>query len=202
MVTGGGQASQAAQLIADLVRDSALFPEDAAKDLKRLLGNMLADPPLGSRRWDNLWLLVQVIIERDGLLPTVGDYESARTGEEGDAPVGSTLVKRYGHWMSALRAATRLISLDTSKPARAERHRYRAAYRPAESAIAIARFYRTFNSWPTYPEYTDWARVSKQAARACGAPDPRLPAGSTIARHYGTFDRALQAAKTMYRGAQ
>jgi hypothetical protein len=200
-MSNADEASEAGRLLASLVADRASFPDEAARDLKRLLGARLADPPMAAQRWDNLSLLVALIVAREGLLPTVADYESERTRRRADALAASTLVKRYGDWMAALRAATRVIRIDSSMPARVERARYRRPYRPGESAVALARFRRTFNTWPSHSEYTDWARISKSAARACGAPDPHLPSGSTVIRHFGSFDRALAAAKAFYRGS-
>ena len=59
----------------------------------------------------------------------------------------------------------------------------------------------TFGAWPSRVEYLEWARVRREAARSCGAPDPRLASEGTIMRHFGTFDRALQAAQALYRDA-
>ena len=192
------KASEVAAVIAHLVQNRAAFPERAAEDLKRLLGHELAVAPREARRWDNLALLVTLVVEREGLLPTAGDYEGARTSRRADAPAASTLIRRYGNWLAALKSAARLISPRPYQPVLAERRRYHPTYRPSESAAAIARFHRTFASWPTHAEYTEWSLISRRAARACGVPDPRLPAGVTVARHYGTFDRALAAAKSLY----
>jgi hypothetical protein len=192
------QASEVAQAIAGLVQNRTAFPKRAAEDLKRLLGHELAVPPPEARRWDNLALLVTLVVEREGLLPTAGDYENARTSSETDAPAASTLIKRYGSWLAALKAAVRLISPRPHQPVPAEKRRYHPRYRPSDSAAAIARFHRTFGVWPTHAEYTEWSLISRRAARASGAPDPRLPAGATVARQFGTFDRALAAATSLY----
>jgi hypothetical protein len=194
------KASEVAAMIARLVQDRAAFPDHAAEDLKRLLGHNLAAPPREARRWDNLALLAKVIVEREGLLPTASDYENARTSREADAPAASTLVKRYGHWLAALRAAANLISVEHHGQAPAEKRRHHPRYRPNDSAAALARCFRIFSTWPTQVEYTEWSLIRRRAARACGAPDPRLPAGDTVARHYGSFDRALAAAKSLYCG--
>jgi hypothetical protein len=95
-------ASEVAAAIARMVQNRDVFPERAAEDLKRLLGHELAAPRREARRWDNLALLVTLIVEREGLLPTVGDYETARITRGSDAPAASTLVKRYGHWLAGL----------------------------------------------------------------------------------------------------
>jgi hypothetical protein len=194
----GEEASELAAAIAKMVQNHEAFPERAAEDLKRLLGHELAVPRREARRWDNLALLVTLTVEREGLLPTVGDYEAARISRECDAPAASTLVKRYGHWLAALDAAARLISPRRHKPALTERRQPHPKYRPTDSAAALARYFRIFRVWPTQVEYAEWSLISRRAARGCGAPDPRLPAGATVARHYGTFDRALAAAKSLY----
>lgn len=196
------EPSEVAAVIARLVQNRDVFPDRAAEDLKRLLGHELAVPPREARRWDNLALLVTIIVEREGLLPTVADYERIRGSRNTDAPAASTLVRRYGGWLPALKAAARLINPKPRQPAFSERRRYHPKYRPVESAAAIARFHRTFGAWPSFNEYSEWSLISRRAARACGAPDPRLPGGATVAGHYATFDRALDAAKSLYRSFQ
>jgi hypothetical protein len=195
-------ASEVAAAIARMVGNGEVVPERAAEDLRRLLGHELAVPRREARRWDNVSLLVALIVEREGLLPTVADYENARAGRATNAPAASTLVKRYGHWLAALKAAARLISPRPHLPALSEQLRYHPRYRPNESAVALARYHRTFGTWPTYGEYAEWSLISRRTARACGAPDPRLPAGATVFRHFGTFDRALAAAKSLYGDAK
>jgi hypothetical protein len=195
-------ASDVAATIARMIANRDAFPERAAEDLKRLLGHELAVPRREATRWDNLALLVTLIVEREGLLPTAGEYEAARISRGSDAPAASTLVKRYGHWLAALDAAARLISPRRYKPALTERRRHHPRYRPTDSASALARYFRIFRLWPTQVEYAEWSLISRRAARGCGAPDPRLPSGATVARHYGTFDRALAAAKSLYGEAQ
>jgi hypothetical protein len=178
-------ASEVAATIAGMIGNRDAFPERAAEDLKRLLGHELAVPPREARRWDNLALLVTLIVEREGLLPTAGDYEAARVSRRSEAPSASTLVKRYGHWLAALDAAARLISPRRYKPAVTERRRHHPKYRPTDSAAALARYFRIFSTWPTQVEYTEWSLISRRAARGCGTPDPRLPAGATVARKQG-----------------
>jgi hypothetical protein len=192
------QASEAARLLARLVRDRALLPDQDAVALKRMVGHSLAAPSTAARRWDNLALLVKLIVERDGLTPAPADYEAARASSGAQAPPATTLTGRYGSWMRALTAATRLIHVEPAPDARSERHHWRPPYRPIECAAAIARFHRQFGTWPSRTEYAEWARISRRAARACGAPDPNLPGDRVVVRHYGTFDRAAEAAKAIY----
>jgi hypothetical protein len=191
-------ASEVAQWVATLIRDPEIVPRHAVADLRRLLGHGLAEPPAAARRWDSLWLLVALIAKREGLLPTTTEYEKARREHEAEAPAASSLVKRYGHWLAALKAAGRLMQLRPAGPAWSERQRYRRPYRPREGLVAIACFYHTFDVWPSREEYNEWSGISRRAARSCGAPDPRLPSATAVVRLYGTFDRALEAAKAMY----
>lgn len=191
-------ASDVAQWVAAMIRDPEIVPRDAVVDLRRLLGHGLADPPAAARRWDSLWLLVALIAKREGLLPTTREYEDARREHEAEAPTASALVKRYGHWLAASKAAGRLMQLQPSGPAWSERRRYRRPYRPREVTLAIARFYHSFGVWPSREEYNEWSGISRRTARSCGAPDPRLPSATVVTRLYGTYDRALQAAKELY----
>jgi hypothetical protein len=195
------EVSDSARLLARLVGDRRLLGENAVSELKRLLGHQLAEPPMAARRWDNLALLVELITAGAGELPTVREYEGARSTQGSAAPAASTLSKRYGTWLGVLRAASRLVGPQGSGPARAERHRRRPGYRPTDTAAALARFHATFGCWPAYQEYAEWTQIVRRTARACGAADPCLPGGPTTIRHYGTFDRAIQAAAAIYPGA-
>jgi hypothetical protein len=102
--------------------------------------------------------------------------------------------------MSVLQAATRLMSARTNQQARAGRVQENPRYRRGESVIALVRFFRANGSWPRSAEYEDWARIMRHAARVCGAPHPRLPGRHKIIQDFGSFDRALEAAKSIYAG--
>jgi hypothetical protein len=191
------QATEAATLIAALVGDRAVFSDAAAAILRRLVGHTLAAPPRAALRWDSLSLLAALIAEFDGRLPTVAEYDSARASRSLDVASSGALIARYGAWLRALTVASKLVrreGLYRGPEHTAPKPRYRAI----ESAAAVAQFQRAFGTWPAYEEYREWARLSRDAARACGAPHPRLPDGPTVMRHYGTFDRAVAAAKQTY----
>lgn len=189
-------ASEAAQVLAALVEDPSAVPSRSAAELHRLLSSSLARPAPGARRFDRLALLTTLIVERDGLLPTTREYESARAGRSSDAPAASTLIHAYGHWQRVLRAAARALEPRGHTP---PRHAGAAPrYTARECAAAIARFHRRFATWPSQWEYDQWARWSRDAARRCAAPNPRLPSTPAIRHHYGTFDRATAAARATY----
>lgn len=190
-------ASEAAQLLAALVEDPAAVPAGSAAELHRLLSSSLARPAPAARRFDRLALLAGLIAERDGLLPTTREYDTARNERSGDAPAASTLIAAYGHWQRALRAAARALGPRAHTPPRPHPDGARG-YTARECAAAIARFQRRFATWPSQWEYEQWARWSREAARRCAAPDPRLPATPAIRLRFGTFDRALAAAQVTY----
>src|ERR1700758_2960240 len=107
--------SDLALFVADLVADSA-FPEEAARDLHRLLSATLSQPDLASHRWDLLQSLATVIREAKGQLPTARDYDAHRADRFPDAPAASSLTERYGTWLKALDAASRLMNMSLATP--------------------------------------------------------------------------------------
>ena len=193
------EATEAALVIATLVRDPTLVSDSVAATLKRLLGHTLAAPPREALRWDNLQLVVKLITERDGRLPTVAEYEDARIQRQLATPSATALLSRYGSWLRVNHIAIKLAA--ATEAYRGPEHTPpKPLYRPVECAIALVKFHQAFGTWPATEEYRLWARISKQAARHCGASDPRLPDSPTIVRHYGTFDRAIAAARDFERG--
>jgi hypothetical protein len=105
------EASEAAQQLVRLVSDKAAFPKRAADDLQELLGHDLARPNRGERRQARLGLLIELVSDaaEDQLITTtLYDQVRAKTKERGeDWPDSSNLVRAYGHWLAAVRAATR-----------------------------------------------------------------------------------------------
>lgn len=183
----------------ELVSDRRAFPDEAARDLLRILGHALAAPHPAAERWDVLSPLVVAIRQTGGRFPTVREYEALRDREWPDAPAASTLTERYGSWLAALTSASHLLSLSRENPVwpyKPPRHR---PYTPAECLAALAKFRKQFGAWPQLTEYRAWSRSARRAAHVCGANDPCLPDVKVVLRRFGTFDRALQAAKDTYR---
>lgn len=191
-------ASEAAQVIAELVADPDAVPPPIAADLHELLAASLASPPQAAKRFDRLALLVELIVAGDGLIPTTGEYDRTRRQRDSDAPAASTLISAYGHWLRVIDAASRVLAKRPVKQLRPTHKTNKPPYTPRECAAAIARFHRRFGAWPSEWEYEQWAQLSRDDARRCGAPDPRLPATPAVRRCYGTFDRGLEAAQTLY----
>ncbi len=191
-------ATEVAQILSELVVDPDAVPPAAAADLHELLSASLAARPAAATRFDRLSLVVELIVASDGLIPTTAEYERARRERNSDAPAASTLLSAYGHWLRVINAASRVLSARPVTQLRATHKTNKPAYTPRESAAAIARFHRRFGAWPSEWEYEQWAQLSRDDARRCGAPDPRLPGGPAIRRCFGTFDRALAAARALF----
>jgi hypothetical protein len=192
--------SEAALVIAQLVSDRHVFPDQAAQDLARLLGHTIAEPDPASRRWDLLGALVAVMRQLEGALPTAREYDAIRRKLTEDAPAASSLTERYGSWLVALDQASRLMTLGLRNPVRLHRHSYHRPYTPNECLAALAQFRKRFGDWPRATEYMQWSRSSRRVARECGARDPLTPELAALIRRFGTFDRALEAARAVYGG--
>ena len=199
-------ATEAALLLADLVSDREAFPAEAVEDLRRMLERKLTMLPAGSLRFDRLQLLLELMLE-DGTVPPMDLYERERAARNSPAPAASTLIGAYGTWLAATRAAARF--LDRGGRAHvAHTHRHvdtrQRVYHPREIIAGITFFHERFGTWPTISEYIEWSRIQRVLARNHGAPDPRLASHGVIDKHFGTFSRAVQAARTATegRGAQ
>jgi hypothetical protein len=188
--------TEVAFVLADLVCDWRAFPDDAARDLHRMLGHRIAAPNVGELRYDRLQLLLTMILDT-GVVPTADEYQARRAVDASDAPVASTLIVAYGHWLGACRAAFRFVDRE---------HQYRVphthphgraytTYKPREIIDAIVRFHSRFGEWPTRWEFTEWGQIERRAARRAGASDPRIPESKPIRTAFGTYSRALAAAQ-------
>jgi hypothetical protein len=189
--------SELALILADFVLDTAC-PEEAARDLHRLLGPTLAQPDPAAHRWDLLHALAMIIRETNGATPTVSEYQSARERRFPDAPAPSSLTERYGTWYKTLDAAARLMNLSASTPVWTKEQGLHHRYTLDDCAAALAQFRKRFGDWPRPGEYRDWSRAARRAAQKCGARDPRLPDLNLIYKRFGTFDRAIGAAQSLY----
>jgi hypothetical protein len=79
------QATDVAFVLVDLVHDHRAFPDDAARDLHRLLGHRLASPATGVMRYDRLQLLLRMLLNA-AVVPTFDEYEARRQADGSDAP--------------------------------------------------------------------------------------------------------------------
>lgn len=189
-------ASEVAFVLAALVSDRQAFPDAAARDLHQLLGHRIAAPNRAVLRYDRLQLLLSMLLE-NGAVPTVDEYQARRAAGAGDAPVASTLIVAYGHWLGACNAAYRLLG---RRPNRAIAHtmrhaKIRRSFTPREVIDAIVRFHSRFGTWPNQHEFIEWGNIERAAALRAGAPDPRIPTPPALARVFGTYPRALAAAQ-------
>lgn len=197
-----GQAGETGQVLAALCRDARAIPDPVADELRRLLSGTLVEIPAPARRWDRLALLVELIEAHGGIIPSAAAYEDARRDRPGSAPSASALSAAYGHWLAAVRAATVMMRREHKPaggaPAGRSAARPPGAWLPIQVAAAVGRFHQTFAEWPTRNEYDEWRSTAIHAAQAVGAPDPELPTPATVIRCYGTWNRALDAARRLH----
>ena len=191
--------SDAALLLADLVEDPKAFPDEAVDALQTLLGDRLVRLDPGAHRWDLLHALVTLIRESNGTAPTAAQYEAARQERFPEAPAASTLAERFGTWLKAIDAASRLPRLSNTNPVWTQEQPARTPYTPVEIAAALAQFRATWGDWPRPSEYRLWACATRRAKNRCGAPDPRLPAIAVIYKRFGrSFNTAVAYARSIY----
>lgn len=151
-------ASEAAQVLAELAADKAAVADDSARDLHRLLGHSLGAPSSASVRLDRLRLLIELVAASEGRFITITEYERVRLERASarrdadthvDAVVGvdaetyvdaRSLIRAYGHWLSCVTAAARFwFKGGTSRVAASHAHalEHPTSYRPNEIVSAL-----------------------------------------------------------------
>jgi hypothetical protein len=193
-------ATETAQALATVVSSSA-WPQEAVRDLARLLGHGLASPTPAQLREARLGLLIELVSVGTGEFIDTDTYDTARerrvaTGEE--CPTASGLARAYGHWLIAVRAAMRFWFIGGSARVPADHSHVPAgpAYTPAEAIEALNVACEdlrceVITEW----EYEEWRRLRRTAARHAGTPLPRFPSMTPIRKHFGGFDQALRQAR-------
>jgi hypothetical protein len=93
-----------ASVILAFVQD---LPQKTKQTLAYLLARDLAESGLGDQSpASRLGLIVDLIVEREGELPSVRDYEDSRRSADIRWPSASQIVRTYGSWVTAIRTAT------------------------------------------------------------------------------------------------
>ena len=190
-------ASEAAQMLAALV---PALPASTVETLLRLLAHSIAAPSAAERRELRLGLLLDLIADNQGVVPSVVEYREAREQrmkQDEEWPTDSTLIRGYGHWIAVVKAATR-VSFEGPRarvPSSYRHSRRHSPYTRQEVIAALDECRRWTGEWPTQWIYEEWAKLRRGAARRAGLPEPRLPILKTIRKTVGSFSHALNAAK-------
>ena len=202
--------TETAQALARLVSDRGAFPDEAARHLAELLQHSLAEPSAGGRREARLGLLIDLVSVGTGEFVRSERYEEERSqrrrhGEEW--PAASSLSRAYGHWLSAVKAASRYwFEGGRARVASSHTHaRPSDSYQPREIRNALLGAQTDLGmqsgtggesgdggSWPTEWEYLEWAQIKRRLARRAGT-SCRLPSAKAIRKAYGTYERAVAA---------
>lgn len=195
-------ADEVAWAIAAIVPE---LPQETAADLQRLLRHSITAPRPSELREARLGLLIDLVSDGSGEVPSSDDYNRVR-GEREEIgqtwPAHTTLIRAYGgHWLAAVRAAMRVAYSDTAINVAASPGYFgsRLAYSRDEVAAAIASCWRNLGldpdgPGPTQEEYLEWAGLTRRARRLAGKPDPRLPGSSAVRRLCGNWGRAVALA--------
>lgn len=96
-------ASAVAQVLAELASARGALPDDAADELRRLLGHSLAGTSATRRRDARLGLLFELVAQAPGEVPTEQAYNevrAARLAAGEDWPTAQALGQAYGHWLA------------------------------------------------------------------------------------------------------
>jgi hypothetical protein len=183
--------SSGAQVIAQLVR---VLDDRTCQQLRALLADDIATcdalkPAVSSLAG------VATLIDTLGCVPTIEEYEHART-EHPAWPHHSSLGRRYGSWLSAVSAAVKVTSDAPSwgRPTRAEPQR---AFSRADCVHAIGRCKRAIGDWPGQHEYALWQCIEADICRRTGTLDRTPPRESTLRRRLRTWPDAIELARRL-----
>jgi hypothetical protein len=194
------KATEASQQLAQLVTNKAAFPRQAAEDLQELLGHDLARPTPGERRQARLGLLIELLSDADDQPITTTLYDQARAEkkEQGqDWPDSSNLTRAYGHWLAAVRAATRFWLKGSKGNVPHLYPEQPSDYMPQEVINGLISFRREYGDWPTAWEWDEYLLVRREIARRAGT-QLRLPSRRAMRKAYGGFAKAVEAAQAHY----
>lgn len=197
-------ASEAAQLIAELVKDKTACPQEVAEQMRRLLAHDLAVTSTARLRFGHLRLLTHLIRTRviPGPCIFISSYDyqrevDARREQLGeDWPDASALRRNYGHWLRAYLAAAWwwLDGGDARVPANYRHAHFRQSYNPEEVTKALIACRRALGRWPTEWEYERWSTVVRRTA----ATDQKLPIAKCVRNAFDGFELARVAAMDVW----
>jgi hypothetical protein len=192
------RASELAQALAALV---PAISEKAAQDLKRLLGRTLTMPSPSELREARLGLLIDLVVELQGEVPSIELYNLSRAASLAERdenwPAHTTLIRAYGStWLAAVKAAMRVAFEGSNHRVSKDNHsrQFKPAYERPEYIDAVRKCAEAIGATPTLLEYTDWTILMRRGARAAGKPEPRLPGREAVLQLWGSWLRLIRAA--------
>lgn len=172
------------------------------REIERLLNARLhVELTRADEREDKLGLLID-LQRNHGRLPERALYDETRPP---GGTMSRTLVKIYGTWTKACRAAAteaeqRGIDLEASylKPLRPWANPTRTERRPSdytreEILRAVIACVGEIGRIPTSNAYYDWAAQERRRARNVSAPIPRIPTQRSVERHFNGWDEVRAA---------
>jgi hypothetical protein len=186
---------------AALADQRAAMPDEAARDLHRLLSYDLASRNTARLRLGHLRLLIEMLGRCSEEAPFVNfsrlrrGAASARGAGRG-APDGVGVARglralgegrpRRRPVRSARRCSARQAHTRARYP-----HR---SYNVEEIQAALRKCFHGLGTWPTEWEYSEWAAAMRVLAQT----DPRLPVPKQIRKAFGSFDDAVDVTRSGY----
>ncbi len=191
------RVSEMARVIAELVPS---LPVETVVDLGRLVQRRLTMVDSHATRFARLGLLIDMVSEESGEVPSTDAYDRLRAERlsAGEVwPAHSTLCVAFGGWVGAVRTAMLLV-LDGSRSPVPARNHYRDAKPVFSLQDCVAAFIdcsRSLGVWPTEHEYEEWRRLSRELARLAGKPYPHYPSAQSWRRLFGPWVSLETAAR-------
>jgi hypothetical protein len=174
--------------------------EKAATDLRRLLARTLTLPTPAELREARLGLLIDLVVELEGEVPSIELYNERRARRADEAgeewPAHTTLIRAYGStWLAAVKAAMR-VAFEGSNHTVSQDNHHRTFVKPyerEECLAAIRHCAQAIGATPSLMEYNDWTILMRRSHRLAGQREPRLPSRETVLKSWGSWQRLLRA---------
>lgn len=183
-----------------LAANVRFWDAEASFHLYEMLSHRLGCKPAALARYEKLGLLVEIIAEGTGEVPSVETYQRRRAeaADRGESwPSHAALAKAYLGWTRAVDAAMKL-HFGTRQVPVSSRYLKKAfkdgAYSNAEILASIGKCRDAIGFWPTQWEYQHWGRIQRKLARRSGI-TPRIPGIDVVRRAFGSYDVARNAAE-------
>jgi hypothetical protein len=106
----------------------------------------------------------------------------------------STLSRRYGGWLRAIKAAAWLAAGGAGRAPFVRVFEPQRPYARDEVLVALERCRRAVGRWPGPAEYEEWVRLRGHLQRRFVSAE-RTPGHAAIVRLFGGIDKAAQGAR-------
>jgi putative component of membrane protein insertase Oxa1/YidC/SpoIIIJ protein YidD len=185
-----GDESAGGRMLLDLI---PALPLETCVQWRALLTHELAARHLAPTDGARLEFLISLVLDYQSTVSST-TYETARVLHAPSAPHHSTLVRAYGSWTAALRAAERLLGAAKCETVSARSSKTGYPSDPVHVIAAIVSCRDVLGDWPTCSEYLAWRRVENAVRKRTGATGAPVPHPRVAQLRFGEWAVAVRLA--------